>query len=64
MPDCFLVRDWTGATWDNQTQRFLGGPKNTYVHGIEELVKIIDDAKKNNQRICVFKIGECLLDWS
>lgn len=64
MSDCFLVRDWTGVPWDSSTQRFIGEPRCTIVHSASGLVKIIDDAQKNNQRICVYKIGECLLDWS
>lgn len=35
-----------------------------WVFGTAQLLEILNDAKKNDKKICVYPIGDCLIDWS
>jgi len=40
------------------------GSRKEIVYGIEKLLLLIDEAKKNDWWIAVYQLGDCLLDWS
>ena len=49
----YIIKDYTGDTL-----------KITHVYSVEDLMGIIDKAHETNQQIAVYKLGECLVDWS
>ena len=55
MENYFLAEEY-----ENRSEK----PTFTVVHGIKEMMEIVDDAKENKRFIVVYKLGECLIDWS
>lgn len=57
----FLILDYSDYPSHN-TDKSLR-PKMS-IHSLEEMMQIIDYAKKNGREIAVYKLDTCLLDWS
>lgn len=57
MQNMYLVRDWTDTKSGEKPHSFV-------VDDDVELMEIVDNAKKHDYKISIFKIGDCILDWS
>ena len=61
----YIVKNWTQQD-GNGNPRLLIASDNLGLPSNDErnLWKILDAAKRNEMKISVFALGECVLDWS
>lgn len=52
----YLVKDWTNKTEDQEPKLSLLVEPDVW--------PVIDAAKQDGHKIAVYKVGDCVLDWS
>ena len=59
----YLVKDWTNVKF-GPNRRSQDGQPECKVVCEDDIWKVIDSAKENGSKISIYKVGECVVDWT
>lgn len=64
MDERFLVTDYSNCSDGEISHHDLRNLKYHPFNSAEDLLMFLSKAKESNMEICVYKLSDCLLDWS
>jgi len=59
----YLARDWTDCEAQQNSSHVVSGPKDRFVRE-DNIFEAINVAKEEGRKIAIFKLGDCVIDWS